>query len=119
LGDDWAKQQAANILGNLSVNPGAGGVAAAGAGMGMGMAAGGVFGNMAQQLFTPMQQVPVQQPIQQGPSGRFVQKSAEPAPAAPTEDPVVALQKLKTMLDAGLIPQEVYIAKMNEILSRM
>lgn len=122
LGDDWGRQQAANILTNLSNNPGSGGVAAAGAGMGMGMAAGGVFGNMAQQMFAPMQQTPVQQPIQQGPSGRFVQKSAEPAPAtaaAPAEDPVAALQKLKVMLDAGLIPQEVYTAKMNEILSRM
>ena len=35
LGDDWARQQAANILGDLANNPGAGGVAAAGAGMGM------------------------------------------------------------------------------------
>lgn len=51
LGEDWARQQSANILGNLANNPGAGGAAAAGAGMGMGMAAGGVFGNMAQQMF--------------------------------------------------------------------
>lgn len=116
LGDDWGRQQAANILTNLSENPGSGGVAAAGAGMGMGMAAGGMFNSMAQQMFSPMQSAPAQQPIQQGPSGRFVQKGAE---AAPAEDPVVALQKLKTMLDAGLIPLEVYTAKMNEILSRM
>ena len=76
LGNDWGKQQAANILGNLSMNPGAGGVAAAGAGMGMGMAAGGAFGSMAQQMFAPMSNsVPVQQPqpFQQAPSGRFSQ----------------------------------------------
>ena len=35
------------------------------------------------------------------------------------EDPVAVLQKLKTMLDAGLIPQEVYDKKMQEVLSRM
>lgn len=52
-------------------------------------------------------------------------KAAEPAPApaaaaAPAqEDPVAVLQKLKAMLDAGLIPQEVYDKKMQEVLSRM
>jgi len=56
LGDDWGKQQAANILTKVAENPGSGGIAAAGAGLGMGMAAGGVFGNMAQQMFSPMQQ---------------------------------------------------------------
>jgi membrane protease subunit (stomatin/prohibitin family) len=56
LGDDWGKQQAANILGKVAENPGAGGVAAAGAGIGMGVAAGGIFGNMANQMFSPMQQ---------------------------------------------------------------
>lgn len=126
LGDDWGRQQASEMLHTLAANPGAGGVAAAGAGMGMGMAAGSVFAGMAQQMFTPMQQqVPVQQPVQQAPSGRFVQRGAAAntgaptSPAQPTEDPVEALKKLKAMLDAGLIPQEVYNAKMSEILSRM
>ena len=77
LGDDWGRQQAANILGTVAANPGAGGVAAAGAGLGMGMAAGGMFGNMAQQMFAPMQQP--QQPVAAPqPSGRFTQKSATP-----------------------------------------
>lgn len=124
LGDDWARQQSSEILHTLAANPGAGGVAAAGAGMGMGVAAGGVFAGMAQQMFTPMQQqIPVQQqPVQPAPSGRFVQRGAaeNATPAAtPAEDPVEALKKLKAMLDAGLIPQDVYNAKMNEILSRM
>ena len=123
LGDDWGRQQATEILHTLAGNPGAGGVAAAGAGMGMGMAAGGVFAGMAQQMFTPMQpQAPVQQPVQSAPSGRFVQRGA-PSGGAPTaqatEDSVESLKKLKAMLDAGLIPQEVYNSKMNEILSRM
>lgn len=124
LGDDWGRQQASEMLHTLAANPGAGGVAAAGAGMGMGMAAGGVFAGMAQQMFTPMQQqVPIQQqPVQTAPSGRFQQRGAAGTPpqgAQPAEDPVEALKKLKAMLDAGLIPQEVYNSKMNEILSRM
>lgn len=65
LGDDWARQQSANILGDLARNPGAGGVGAMGAGMGMGMVAGNVFGNMANQMFAPMGgQSQQQQPIQ-------------------------------------------------------
>lgn len=126
LGDDWGKQQAANILGNLSMNPGAGGVAAAGAGMGMGMAAGGAFGSMAQQMFAPMSSsTPVQQPqpFQQAPSGRFAQptqgNNPQTTPNASQDDPMEVLGKLKRMLDAGLIEQSEYDAKKAEILSRM
>lgn len=115
LGDEWARQQSADILKTLAANPGAGGVAAAGAGMGVGMAAGGVFSNMAQQMFTPVQQSPVQSAAPQPqPSGRFVQSEMQSK-----EDPIETLKKLKTMLEAGLIPQEVYDTKMKEILSRM
>lgn len=91
----------------------------------MGMAAGSVFAGMAQQMFAPMQpQAPIQQqqPVQAAPSGRFQQRGTAtpaPQPAQLAEDPVEALKKLKAMLDAGLIPQEVYLSKMNEILSRM
>lgn len=126
LGDDWGKQQAANILGNLSMNPGAGGVAAAGAGMGMGVAAGGAFGSMAQQMFAPMSNsTPPQQPqpFQQAPSGRFGtppnQNNTQTPPSPPQEDPMEVLGKLKKMLDAGLIEQAEYDAKKAEILSRM
>lgn len=126
LGDDWGKQQAANILGNLSMNPGAGGVAAAGAGMGMGMAAGGAFGSMAQQMFAPMSSsTPVQQPqpFQQALSGRFSsppQPNNTQTPPSPSQkDPMEVLGKLKRMLDAGLIEQAEYDAKKAEILSRM
>ena len=59
LGNDWARQQSANILGDLARNPGAGGV---------GMAAGNVFGNMANQMFAPMGgQSQQQQPVQPQP----------------------------------------------------
>ena len=122
LGDDWAKQQAANILGDLANNPGAGGVASAGAGLGMGMAAGGAFGSMAQQMFAPMSNAPAQQPVYQGSSGRFVQEGAQAAGSnngTAADDPMETLSKLKNLLDAGLIEQEEYDAKKVEILNRM
>lgn len=126
LGDDWARQQSANILGDLARNPGAGGVGAMGAGMGMGVAAGSVFGNMANQMFAPMNQQPSQQayqPSQPAPSGRFAPKGSDTVTSAtssaPTEDPMETLGKLKKMLDAGLIEQSEYDAKKAEILSRM
>lgn len=123
LGDDWGRQQAANILSDLANNPGTGGVAAAGAGLGMGIGAGGAFGSMAQQMFAPMNTGFTQQPvppIQSPPSGRFTQKNSQSSPAQETkEDPMEVLGKLKKMLDAGLIEQTEYDAKKAEILSRM
>lgn len=103
-----------------------------GAGMGMGMAAGSVFGNMANQMFAPMgqqQAQPVQQPMQQpaqpvssgrfAPKGQLVQQAAPQAPQAAAEDPFETLSKLKRMLDAGLISQQQYDAKVAEVMSRM
>lgn len=125
LGEDWGRQQAANILGDLARNPGAGGVGAMGAGMGMGVAAGSVFGNMATQMFAPMnQQAPQQpaQPSQPTPSGRFAPKgsgAAQTASQSSGEDPMETLGKLKKMLDAGLIEQAEYDAKKAEVLGRM
>ncbi len=130
LGNDWGRQQAANILGDLARNPGAGGVGAMGAGMGMGMAAGNVFGNMANQMFAPMNQQshhddPIQHQHQPVVSGRYAPKGTmqpdeqlqQTKPSS--EDPVEVLAKLKKMLDAGLITQEQYNAKVNEVMSRM
>ena len=129
LGEDWGRQQAANILGDLARNPGAGGVGAMGAGMGMGMAAGSVFGNMANQMFAPMnqgsqqQQQPVQPQQTQTASSRFAPKTnnaSQPVqPAQTAEDPFETLAKLKKMLDAGLISQEKYDAKVDEVMNRM
>ena len=42
-----------------------------------------------------------------------------PAASTTTEDPMARLQKLKTMLDAGLITQEDFDNKKNDILSQM
>jgi membrane protease subunit (stomatin/prohibitin family) len=119
LGNDWGRQQAANILGTLASNPGSGGIASAGAGLGMGMAAGGVFGNMAQQMFSPMQQMPP--PAAPQPSGRFTQKSADVPQQASvdTNDPVATLKKLKEMLDLGLIEQAEFDSKKAEIVGKM
>lgn len=129
LGEDWGRQQSANILGDLARNPGAGGTGAMGAGMGMGMAAGNVFGNMANQMFapvggqnqSPMQPQPTQQPST--PNSRFAQKVNISSQAAPVEkaaeDPMEVLGKLKRMLDAGLIEKTEYDTKKAEILSRM
>lgn len=127
LGDDWGCQQAANILGDLARNPGAGGVGAMGAGMGMGMAAGNVFGNTANQMFAPMnQQTTQQQPSQvqsNTSSSRFTPKdetnTSSNTENDSNEDVVAKLEKLKKMLDAGLIEQSEYDAKKAEILSRM
>lgn len=125
LGEDWGRQQAANILGDLAINPGAGGVGAMGAGMGMGVAAGSVFGNMSNQMFASMNQQSPQQPVQPSqptPSGRFTPRGAESAQSStqsPTGDPMEVLGKLKKMLDAGLIEQAEYDEKKAEILSRM
>ena len=121
LGDDWAKQQAVNILGTVAANEGAGGIAAAGAGLGMGIGAGGVFAGMANQLFSPMQPTaPVQPPA---PSGRFATKSADsgtpPTPQGTADDPVASLKKLKEMLDLGLIEQAEFDTKKAEIMNRM
>ncbi|MCL2222609.1 MAG: SPFH domain-containing protein [Oscillospiraceae bacterium] len=124
LGEDWGRQQAKDILRDLANNPGSGGLAAAGAGMGMGMAAGSAFGNMAQQMFSPVQQM-TPQPTAPQPSGRFTQKSAEAPPskdgnsANSADDPVATLKKLKDMLDMGLIEQSEFDTKKTEIMSRM
>ena len=115
LGNDWGRQKAANILGDLANNPGAGGVAAAGAGMGMGMAAGGAFGSMAEQMFSPMKNSNNNIPNTNESTNRFAIKDDEEK----DEDPMVVLTKLKQMLDSGLIEQSEYDKKKSEILARM
>lgn len=114
LGEDWGKQQAANILGNLSQNSGSGNMGTMGAGIGMGMAAGSIFGGMAQQMFTPMSNVAPGQQMQAQPT-----PPPQATQGATEADPMETLGKLKKMLDAGLIEQSEYDAKKAEILSRL
>lgn len=102
LGDDWGKQQSADILRDLANNQSAGALGAMGAGVGMGLTAGTAFGEMAGQILEPVA----------SPRGNE-------AKAAAAEDPVETLTKLKRMLDAGLIEKSEYDAKKAEILRRM
>lgn len=124
LGDNWGRQQSANILGDLARNPGAGGAAAAGAGLGMGVAAGSVFSGMAQQMFAPMK---YEKPMEEKPpssddtpKSRFTQSSASDHLTEKQDtDPLESLQKLQRLLDAGVITQFDYDEKKKEILSRL
>ncbi len=97
---DKAVQQ--ELLKDVAMNPGAGGMANAGAGLGMGMAAGSAFAQMTSTAFANPQPQQPQQP----------QSSAQP-------DPMETLTKMKQMLDAGLITQQIYDAKVAEVMSRM
>lgn len=117
---DKAVQQ--KLLEKVATNPGAGGIASAGAGLGMGMAAGNAFTQMATTAFSNQQPQQPQQPMGFGGQSRFggmgtasqqqPQTSAQP-------DPMESLMKMKQMLDAGLITQQIYDAKVAEIMSRM
>lgn len=121
------------LLKDIANNPGAGGIASAGAGLGMGMAAGNVFGNIAQSVFSnvvPTPQAP-KQPQSYGAGNRFGNNNTQ----SQVNDPMEELGKLKQMLDAGfitneqfelkrmliigMITQEQYDAKINEIMNRM
>lgn len=116
-GYDKAVQQ--ELLKDVAVNPGSGGIASAGAGLGMGMAAGNAFAQMATTAFGNPQP---QQPIQQqgfGGQNRFGTGATPPQPVVPQPDPMESLAKMKGMLDAGYITQEQYDAKVAEIMSRL
>lgn len=122
LGEDWARLQASNILGDLANNPGAGGIASAGAGLGMGISAGNVFGSMAQQMFAPMNtgnaQTNTNAPAVEK-TGRFVQKNDTDTTTSTADDPVKKIKQLKEMFDLGAITEEEFEAKKKEILDRM
>lgn len=117
---DKAVQQ--ELLKDVALNPGSGGIANAGAGLGMGMAAGNAFAQMATTAFSNPQPQQPQQPMGFGGQSRFggmgagAQQQSQ-APAQP--DPMESLMKMKQMLDAGLITQQIYDAKVAEIMSRM
>lgn len=114
---DKAVQQ--ELLKDVAVNPGAGGIASAGAGLGMGMAAGNAFAQMASTAFcNPQPQQPVQ-PQGFGGKNRFGTGAAPQQPTASQPDPMESLSKMKQLLDAGLIKQEQYDAKVSEIMSRL
>ena len=116
---DKAVQQ--ELLKDVAVNPGAGGIASAGAGLGMGMAAGNAFSQMATTAFSTSQQPQTtQQPMGFGGQSRFGVNGGHPQQAQLSQnDPMSSLKQMKQMLEEGLITQEIYDAKVAEILSRM
>lgn len=117
---DKAVQQ--ELLKDVAVNPAAGGIASAGAGLGMGMAAGNAFAQMATTAFAqPQQSQAPQQPMGFGSQNRFGVNGGQQQPAQQSSqpDPMETLMKMKQMLDAGLITQDIYNAKVSEIMSRM
>lgn len=114
---DKAVQQ--ELLKDVAVNPGAGGVASAGAGLGMGMAAGNAFAQMATTAFSNTQP---QQPPQHSPAFGGVDRFGlgnQPQTVSNQPDPMETLSKMKQMLDAGLISQKVYDDKVTEIMNRL
>lgn len=111
MGERWARKQSADILSDLANNPGAGGIAAAGAGLGMGMAAGGAFGTLAQDMFTPFSgggQTPAAQTVAQqaAPTGRsrFVQQGAADAGAGAVQGAPISAQDTMTQTQAAQTP---------------
>ena len=113
---DRAVQQ--ELLKDVAVNPGAGDIVNAGAGFGMGVATGNVFAQMAATAFAQQQQqFQQQQNAGNGELNYGGLKAAQQQQQQP--DPMETLMKMKKMLDAGLITQEIYDAKVAEIMSRM
>lgn len=99
MGGVYTTIKGMDILQTLAENP-AGGVASAGAGIGMGMAVGGMMSNITETVF---------------PNKATQQQHAE----AIQPDPVESLEKMKLMLEKGLISQDIYDRKVTEILSRL
>lgn len=113
MGDAYKTIKGMEMLKDIANNPGAGGIASAGAGLGLGMAAGSAFGTIAQSVFSQQSVASSQlQPSEFRVSGGQPQQAAQP-------DPIESLTKMKKMLEAGLITQQDYDAKVAEILSRL
>lgn len=107
----WMAQKQMDVMNNISQNPN-GGIAAAGMGMGMGIGAMGMMGGMMNGMTGMMQP---QQPMQQQP---VQQQPTQSAPAA-GQSVEEKLQKLKSLLDMGLISQQDFDTKKQEILSSL
>lgn len=138
MGSAYQQIKGMEIMENMSQGGvgGAGGdMANTGAGLGMAMASAGAFAGMAQQMFNNNnpyaqqpygQQMPPQgQPYGQQPYGQQMppqgqQPYGQQPYGQPTQpDPMESLKKMKQMLDAGLITQQQYDAKVAEVMSRL
>ena len=144
MGNAYQQIKGMEIMENMSQG-GIGGdgsdMANTGAGLGMAMASAGAFAGMAQQMFNHPygqqqpygqqpygqqpygQQMPPQgQPYGQQPYGQQMPPQGQPygQPQQPAQpDPMESLKKMKQMLDAGLITQQQYDAKVAEVMSRL
>ena len=106
VNEGWQAMTQRDIMTNLSNNPGGGGMASAGMGVGMGIGAMGMMGNMMGGM------------MQGGMMGQPQQQQPQPQPTAPAaDDPMAKLQKLKQMLDMGLISQQDFDAKKQDIIN--
>ena len=99
LGTNWDKVQSAEIMKGFAENQN--GIGMIGAELGVGVATGSAFGQMANQMITP------------------ITNSTAVSSEGSSDDVVEILTKLKRMLDGGLIEQIEYDEKKKEILARM
>lgn len=99
------------LLKDVAVNPGGGGIAGVGAGLGMGMAAGNTFAAMTTSAFATQ----LQQPVEPKTENTTTVNEKDPSKS----DPMEILSKLKKLLDAGLISQEKYDKKVDEIINNL
>ncbi len=92
MGTNWGAQQQIDILKNVSMNDGAGGIASVGAGLGMGLSMGNSFNTLSQQ------------------NQAHIQNQT-------SFDVTAKLKQLKELLDAGLISQNDYDSKKTDLLT--
>lgn len=130
LGEDWARLRSAEILEKLAENPGAGGVASMGAGMGMSMAAAPVFANLAQQMFSNSTGAfssssnnggnsSHHEEHQENPQTRFGTSLEQQPAQKPSGSFQESIEKLKTMRDMGVITEQQFNEKIQEIMRRL
>jgi membrane protease subunit (stomatin/prohibitin family) len=101
-GLNYAQMQQLEAMRDLAQNEG---TAGAGVGLGAGMGAGVGFGQMMSNAF--------------GGASAGTSGGQQPSQTADPNDPMVKLQKLKQMLDSGLITQDEYDSKKKDILASM
>lgn len=121
LGDHWVLQKEAEILTNLSNNPGTGGMAAAPAGIGMGMAAAPVFSDMMRHFYEqPLSRrtgSSLEEPERQvRSSGRYVQKDAQAKSGGTLAE---KLKQIEEAHEMGLLTDEEYQQKRGQILEEL
>ena len=109
------------VLQKMAENPNAGGVAGAAMGMGVGVGAGVTIGSTIWKdaFGDPGGNIEPPKPTGFGGGGRFGTGGATQQQQTAQPDPMESLSKMKQLLDAGLIKQEQYDAKVAEIMSRL